>query len=152
VFKAAAIVKTGSEGISEMVGPAGSSDGAFSRTYNAPGAIADEDEDDDEEPPGAWATTDPGAKTGKRLKLATSRANVPNRYGFMRFPVCKSIGPPGRSGEIPAQAKLRGCFVQFGLGEEELMLRVGVWVKPNDNLRFFDGVALAVVKRISQIL
>jgi len=48
-----------------------------------------------------------------------------------------SIGS-GSSGEIPAQAKLRSCFVQFGLSKEELMLWVGVWVEPDDDLRFFD--------------
>ena len=54
--------------------------------------------------------------------------------------------------EIQAQAKLRSCFVQFGLSKEEVMLWVGVWVEPNEDLRFFDRVILAVVKRISEIL
>jgi len=58
----------------------------------------------------------------------------------------------GSSGEIPAQAKLRSCCVQFGLSEEELILWVGLWVESDDDLRFFDRVVLAVVKRISEIL
>jgi hypothetical protein len=45
---------------------------------------------------------------------------------------------PGNGGEIPAQAKLRGCLVQFGLSKEKAMLWVGVWVEPNDDLRFFE--------------
>src|SRR5208282_1863312 len=58
----------------------------------------------------------------------------------------------GTTGKIPAQPQLPRRLVQFGLCKEKPMLRVGVWIEPDHDLRFFHRLIPAIVKRIPQIL
>jgi hypothetical protein len=54
--------------------------------------------------------------------------------------------------EVAAEAERCSGFVQCGLGKEELMLRVGVGVEADDDLRPHDRVTYAVVKGVAEFL
>jgi hypothetical protein len=54
--------------------------------------------------------------------------------------------------EVAAEAELGSGFVQRDLGEEELVLRVGIGVEADDDLGPRDRVTYTVVKGVAQFL
>lgn len=54
--------------------------------------------------------------------------------------------------EVASEAELGSGFVQRDLGEEELMLRVGIGVEADDDLGPRDRVTYTVMKGVAQFL
>jgi hypothetical protein len=78
-------------------------------------------------------------------------SSVPRFSRGRRYPRFQSSNPTdcANISEVAAETELHRDFVQFGLGEEELMLRVGIGIETDDDLGPSDRVTYAVVKGVA---